>query len=52
MSLISRISRFARSPHARRMANEAMRYGRSPQGRAKLQQVQRQLASRRRRRVR
>jgi hypothetical protein len=52
MSLISRITRFARSPHARRMANEAMRYGRSPQGRAKLQQVQRQLASRRRRRVR
>jgi hypothetical protein len=52
MSLMNRIARFARSPHARRMVSDATRYARSPQGRAKLQQVRRQLASRRRPRVR
>jgi hypothetical protein len=50
--MINRISRFARSPHGRRLFTDASRYARSPQGKAKLQQVRRQLASRRRPRVR
>jgi hypothetical protein len=52
MSLINRITRFARSPQGRRMVSQASRYARSPQGRAKLQQVRRQFTSRRRPRVR
>ena len=48
MSLISRITRFARSPQGRRMVSQASRYARSPQGRAKLQQVRGMIAGRRR----
>jgi hypothetical protein len=48
MSLINRITRFARSREGRRLISQAGRYARSPQGRAKLEQVRRQLAGRRR----
>ncbi len=47
MSLISRIARFASSPQGRRMVSKASTFARSPQGRAKLEQVRRQIASRR-----
>ena len=46
MSLMSRISKFARSPQGRRAAAAAMAYARSPKGRAKIEQVRRQLAKR------
>jgi hypothetical protein len=49
MSLLSKISRFARSPQGRRLTQQAMDYARSPQGKRKIADVRRQLASRRRR---
>jgi hypothetical protein len=52
MSLISRIVRFARSPQARRLAIQAGRYARSPEGKARIEQVRRQIADRRSRRPR
>ena len=36
MSLINRLSRFARSPQGRRAAAAAMAYAQSPKGRAKI----------------
>ena len=46
MSLISAISRFARSPQGRRAVGQAKRYAQSPQGRAKIEQVRKQIAAR------
>ena len=36
MSLINRITRFARSPQGRATFSKARRYAQSPQGRAKI----------------
>ena len=47
MSLISKLTRFARSPQGRRMTQQAMTYARSPEGKRKIADVRRQLASRR-----
>jgi hypothetical protein len=47
MSLFSRIMRFARTPQGRRMLSHAGRYARSPEGRARMDQVRRQIAARR-----
>ncbi len=46
MSLINRLSRFARSPQGRRAAAAAMAYAQSPKGRARIEQARRQLAAR------
>jgi hypothetical protein len=46
MSLLTKITRFARSPQGRAAFGHARRYAASPQGRAKIDQVRRQLASR------
>ena len=46
MSLINRVTRFARSPHGRRAAAAAMAYAQSPKGRARIEQARRQLAER------
>ena len=48
MSLLSKISRFARSPQGRRYTQQAIDYARSPQGKRKIADVRRQLAARRR----
>ena len=45
---MTQVARFARSPQGRSMAMKAGRYARSPQGRARIDQVRRQLAARRR----
>jgi hypothetical protein len=50
MSLLSKISRFARSPQGRRLTNQAMAYARSPEGKRKIAQARQRLAGRRRRR--
>jgi hypothetical protein len=46
MSIMSRISAFARSPQGRRAAAAAMAYAQSPKGRARIDQARRQLAAR------
>jgi hypothetical protein len=46
MSLMNRIAKFARSPQGRRAAAAAMAYAQSPKGRAKIEQVRKQLAAR------
>jgi hypothetical protein len=52
MSLLTKITRFARSPQGRRLTNQAMAYARSPEGKRKIADVRRQLASRRKPRPR
>jgi hypothetical protein len=52
MSLLSKISRFARSPQGRRLTNQAMAYARSPEGKRKIAQARQRLAGRRRARPR
>jgi hypothetical protein len=52
MSLMSAISRLARSPQGRRMAQQAMSYARSPSGKRKIEQARAQLAARRKQRPR
>jgi len=47
MSLINSISRFARSPKGRRLAQHAMSYARSPEGKRRIADARRQLAARR-----
>jgi hypothetical protein len=47
MKLMSVIARFARSPQGRRVAQQAMSYAQSPEGRRRIEAVRRQLASRR-----
>jgi hypothetical protein len=50
MSLMSKISRLARSPQGRRMAQQAMDYAKSPQGKRRIADARRQLVSMRSRR--
>ena len=52
MPLMNTIARFARSRHGRRMAQQAMSYAKSPQGKAKIADARRQLAARRKPKVR
>ena len=47
MSLLTKISRFARSPQGRRMTQQAMNYARSPEGKRRIADVRRQLTARR-----
>jgi hypothetical protein len=47
MSLIKSLSRFARSPQGRRMAQQAMRYAQSPEGKRMIAQTRERLVSRR-----
>jgi hypothetical protein len=46
MPLFSTIARFARSRHGRMLAQQAMTYARSPEGKRKISQA-RELAARR-----
>ena len=46
MPLMKTIARFAASPQGRRMFGKAKAYSQSPQGRAKVEQVRKQLAQR------
>jgi hypothetical protein len=48
MSILTKISRFARSPQGRRMTQQAMTYARSPEGKRKLAQARARLARRKR----
>jgi hypothetical protein len=47
MPLLSKLARFAASPQGKRLARKAMAYAQSPQGRARIEQARRQIASRR-----
>jgi hypothetical protein len=49
---MSSIVRLARSPQGRRAASHAMRYARSPAGRARMDAVRRQIVARRQGRTR
>jgi len=42
------LSRFARSPQGRRLAQQAMNYAKSPEGKRRIAEARRQLAARRR----
>jgi hypothetical protein len=46
MPFLSKLARFASSPQGRRMVSKASTYAKSPEGKAKLEQVRRQLANR------
>ena len=46
MPLMSKLARFARSPQGRRMARQAMDYAKSPEGKRRIADARRQLASR------
>ena len=46
MSLMTRFTRFARSPQGRKAFGQAKRYAQSPEGRAKIDQARRRLAER------
>ena len=46
MSLISKLTRFARSPQGRRYTQQAMTYARSPEGKRRIADARRQLAAR------
>ena len=48
MKLMSMVAKFARSPHGRRMAQQAMNYANSPEGKRRIADVRKQLAQRRR----
>jgi hypothetical protein len=45
---MSTLARFARSRQGRRLAQQAMTYARSPEGKARIDRARRQLAQRRR----
>ena len=47
MKLATMISRFARSPQGRRLAEQAMSYARSPEGKRKIASAREQIAARR-----
>jgi hypothetical protein len=44
---MSNLARIARSRHARRMAQQAMDYAKSPEGKRRIADARRQLAQRR-----
>jgi hypothetical protein len=46
MSLMSKLAKFARSPQGQRYTRQAMDYAKSPEGKRKIADVRRQLASR------
>jgi hypothetical protein len=46
MSLISKISRFARSPEGRRLAGQAAKLARDPKTRRRIDDVRRRFADR------
>ena len=46
MSMMNRVTRFARSPQGRQLFGKAKRYAQSPQGRSKIDQARRRLAQR------
>ena len=46
MPLIDKIAAFARSPQGRRLAQKAMNYAKSPEGKAKIAQVREKVAKR------
>ena len=46
MPIMNRIARFASSPQGQRLFNKAKAYAQSPEGRAKIDQVRRQIAQR------
>jgi hypothetical protein len=46
-SLISRITRFARSPKGRQLTERAQRYASSPEGKRKIEQVRSRTGRRR-----
>jgi hypothetical protein len=52
MSLMSKLARFARSKQGRRMTQQAMDYAKSPEGKRRIADVRRQLAARRKPKVR
>ena len=47
MSIVNRISRLARSPQGRRMAERAVQAARDPKTRRQIEQVRQRLARRR-----
>jgi hypothetical protein len=49
MKLMSMLTKFARSPHGRRMTQQAMTYAKSPEGKRKIADVRKQLAHQRKR---
>jgi hypothetical protein len=46
-SLMSRISRFARSPQGQEVQRKAMRFARSPEGKRKIAEVRQRFARKR-----
>ncbi len=46
-SLVSRISRFARSPKGQELQRKATRFARSPEGKRKIAQVRQRFAKKR-----
>ena len=46
MPLLNKLAAFARSPQGRRLAQKAMTYANSPQGKAKIAQVREKVAKR------
>lgn len=48
MPIMTTLSRLARSRQARRLAQQAMNYARSPEGKRKIAQAREQVAARRR----
>jgi hypothetical protein len=48
MPLMQSITKFARSPQGRRLAQQAMTYARSPEGKRRIASAREQLAQRRR----
>jgi hypothetical protein len=47
MSLFSRVSRFARSPQGRQLAEKAKRAAKDPKNRARIEQARERFAQRR-----
>jgi hypothetical protein len=47
MSLMTNIARLARSRHGRRIAQQAIDYAKSPEGKRRIAEARRQLAGRR-----
>ena len=47
MKLMTALARFARSPHGRRVAQQAMNYAKSPEGKRRIEDARRRLAARR-----
>ncbi len=46
-SLVSKISRFARSPKGRQLASKAQNYAQSPEGKRKIEQARQRFAKKR-----